>query len=451
MPSKIIPSSSPVSPFHEPSKNEENSPPKKLDVAEKALTSHGEVLKEARQEENVLDKRKKSPTKPGPLAKLGLEKLDMGKVSPEKMRNSDVDRSLANLLQKYADLPADKKMNLGANIVIKDPIAEGAFKKIYQASQNDRPVAMAVSTFKKSLSSDETPSERVKYIKTAIKELELMHNFPPGLPVVYPLGVAIQNTAEEVRLTLVMPLMRGGGLNQLRNFDHLPDAAAVRLSAVKQFISAIHRLHSQGIFQRDINPANAMLAEKVDSERDVAVTLIDMGTHQRLSEHEKPTLLTVIEMLNVKTTPHYAAPEIAGLRDVIQSNGTIGHAQVDYSILNPGLLRAREILYTDGKIDPDKVRQFILRSEIYATSVSAYEMLMGELPPHLAKILESCRGDAAAVTHTIISKVSQLNNLPDEVPLEILDKAKSRGVPEDLMRRIWLGLNVDPAKRPLFL
>lgn len=193
-----------------------------------------------------------------------------------------------------------------------------------------------------------------------------------------------------------------------------------------------------------------MFSAKVSSHADVDVKLIDMGTHHRLREGDPLDLSTALEILKVKTTPHYAAPELAGIRDAIQSDGTIGSSQVDYTTLNPGLLRARELLYTNGKIDPDKVRQFILTAEIYATSVSAYEMLMGELPPPLIKILESCRGDAAAVTNTIISKVSQLDksSFPDAIPSEILDKAKRRGVPEELIRLVWLGLNVDPAKRP---
>lgn len=449
MPSEITPFSSPI-PSPDPTDHETTPVSKRIDAAEKALSNHGEALKEARLQERLLDKNKKSPAKSSPLAKLGLEKLDIGKVSTEKTRDADVDLSLANLLRQYEELSPDKKKNFKADIAIKGLIAQGAFKNVYHAYFNDIPVAMAVSIFKKWLECDESSHERVKCIHTAIKELESAHRFPPGLQIVYPLAVSVQNDPEEVRVTLLMPLMHGGGLNHLKDLDDLPDAAAIRLSAVQQFISAIHGLHIHGIFQRDINPANAMFTKKIASHEDVDVKLIDMGTHQRLDAHEKLALPSALEMLKVKTTPHYAAPEIAGIRDVIQSNGTIGSSQVDYSLVNPGLLRARELLYTDGKIDPGKIRQFILGAEIYAASVSAYEMLMGELPPPLAKILESCRGDAAAVTNTIISKVSQLDksSFPDAVPTEIVDRAKKRGVPLDLLRLIWLGLNVDPAKRP---
>ncbi|MCE5318910.1 MAG: hypothetical protein LLG04_16300, partial [Parachlamydia sp.] len=71
---------------------------------------------------------------------------------------------------------------------------------------------------------DEDPQERVKMIKTALTELELAHpnKFPPGLQVVYPLAVGLQDTAEEVQLTLVMPLMQGGGSISLEISIHCP-------------------------------------------------------------------------------------------------------------------------------------------------------------------------------------------------------------------------------------
>ncbi|MCE5315942.1 MAG: hypothetical protein LLG04_01085, partial [Parachlamydia sp.] len=147
MPSEITPFSSPI-PSPEPTENLTPSTPKKLDIAEKALSGQREALKEARAEDKMLDKRKKSPAKPGPLAKLGLEKLDMAKLPTEKKRDSDVDRALARLSQEYAKLPTDKQ-NGSVTQKAQDLLGQGAFKKIYRAQSGLIPVAMAVSTFKK--------------------------------------------------------------------------------------------------------------------------------------------------------------------------------------------------------------------------------------------------------------------------------------------------------------
>lgn len=456
MPTDAIPPASgnySHSPENQSPKREKS--PEKLKIAEQILSPQ----KLEQKEEKPLSQRK-AQTKSSPLRNLGLGKLEMEKVTPEKKRDAEIDRSIATLIHRHAGLPSEKKMSGGllkegkvtCTQRAQDMIGRGAFKKLFQATlSEDVPVAMAISTFKKWLACDEDPQDRIKVIKTAEKEMDLADpdKIPQGLQLVYPLGVSLQILEDEVQMSIIMPLMKGGGLNQLKDLDHLPNAAAIRLTAVRQFISAIDSLHRNSIFQRDINPANAMFVEKVTSLDNVEVKLIDMGTYLSLKENEAIDLPAALEILRVKTTPYYAAPEMAGIRNAINGDGTIGSSQVDYTNLNPGLMRARQLLYTRGKIDPAKVRQFILSAEIYAASVSAYEMLMGELPPPLKDLQESSRGgDAGAMTDNIISKVAQFGKELDALPPSTLEKARLRGVPEDLIKLVWRGLNADPAKRP---
>lgn len=419
----------------------------------------------------------RSSSAPG---KVGLGGLNLG---GPKAAESDTDprvgSALEKLSQEHANLPKDKQipknkknyernisytnanndLTVRANLEGKNRIGQGGFKEIYRGevttkSGQSAPVAVAVSTFHKFIQSGIDPADIAKHITVGTKEMEVSdpNKFPQSLPnVVYPISVALTDQGEKTQLTIVMPLMAGGGADKLNKLDN-PEAPAIRLSTTKQFIRAIHGLQSNGIYQRDINPSNAMFEQVPISAASVdgKLKLIDMGTHDRIGQNENLTLPQALEILNVRITPHYTSPELAALRDYLNEDGTIGRADADYTN-NPGVLKAREMLYTNGKIDPGKVRQFVINSEIYSTCISAYEILMGELPPHLKSIIENSHGPTPEYTNIkIIHDVSKLTStiVPKEIPAEILARAREKGVPEDLIRSIWSGLNVDPGARP---
>jgi len=246
----------------------------------------------------------------------------------------------------------------------------------------------------------------------------------------------IYKATDKIHMIMLQQSLKGGALQNLIKAQNIP--ITLKVETIRQFATGEKELQDHHIFHRDIRPGNAMLLRKVSASKgktsDIQVRLIDFGNHINLEKYEDPKY-----SLTWSGTYGYAAPELIALQGYKPPSDTIG--KPDTSTI--GLVMARKMLYTNGKIDDEKIEGFHRAVEVYAFSVSAFETLFAELPKMAMKVIEA---GAMAMYHGQIE--TRDTNYPEPERVNLFEEAKENGVSDDLMALVWQGLSPDPTERP---
>jgi serine/threonine protein kinase len=169
---------------------------------------------------------------------------------------------------------------------------------------------------------------------------------------------------------------------------------------------------------------------------DVDVRVIDFGKYINMVKYKNPK-----DSLTWTGTLGYASPELYAIQHYRPSTDTIG--KLTTTLI--GMEMARKMLYTDGKVDENKVEEFHQACEVYALSVTAFEVLFGELPTMSQKILSYTADEALGFFGLTETRDTNYTN---EDKQTLFQKAEAEGIPDDFMKLIWRGFNPDPTERP---
>ncbi|MBA2728692.1 MAG: protein kinase [Parachlamydiaceae bacterium] len=239
-------------------------------------------------------------------------------------------------------------------------------------------------------------------------------------------------------LILLQQSLKGGEIEKLLLSENT--SIDIKIEAIRQFALGEKELQDNHIFHRDIKPGNAMLLNDVsgsDSKiSDVDVRVIDFGNYINMAKHKNPK-----ESLTWKGTIGYAAPELIAIQLYRLASGTIGNRNSTLM----GIEMARKMLYSNGKVDKRKIENFHQACEVYALSVTAFEVLFGVLPKMALKVRECSMDEALGFAGLIETRDS---NYTEEDRQRLYQEAEEKGIPLDLMELIWRGFGPDPTERP---
>lgn len=324
------------------------------------------------------------------------------------------------------------KLELGTPIVyqLENQIGKGAFKRVFNISEIDENTIKHVEEYVLALgtANPENPQKIESLNKEmAATALNLSHVIwtKAAHSFVLPDG--------SLRMIALMPRMSGGDLFEMIAMD-LP--IRIRIEACKQLAAGLNNLHANAIIHQDVKPANAMFRKKITQlsrTKDIDLNIIDFGTHVNMRQYRGKE----INALEYKGTIKYSSPEriAAGLSTLmIKEDGRITGPTL-------GHIRARELLYTNGIVDPKKVEGFLKKCEVYSYYVSVFEVLMGRLPKMALKI-ENEPMDRRAYVGLIVNRDTEYS---EEDKRALFEEAKGKGVDLEL---IWRGMDPDPTKRP---
>jgi calcium-dependent protein kinase len=124
--------------------------------------------------------------------------------------------------------------------------------------------------------------------------------------------VEIFNLQDGVTLALLMEYLSGGELySALQDQEHQRFSEERAADIMRQLVSAVAFLHSQGIVHRDLKLEN-FLFTKNPKDGGTVVKLIDLGLSRRYGTGERTSkgAFVIRRMHSVVGTPYYIAPEI---------------------------------------------------------------------------------------------------------------------------------------------
>jgi calcium-dependent protein kinase len=129
--------------------------------------------------------------------------------------------------------------------------------------------------------------------------------------------VEVFNLQDGVNLALLMEHLSGGELyNALQEQQDQRFSEESAKDIMRQLVSAVAFLHSQGIVHRDLKLENFLFTKR-PSDGGTVVKLIDLGLSRRYGTGERTLTgaLVIRRMHSVVGTPYYIAPEILAEAD----------------------------------------------------------------------------------------------------------------------------------------
>lgn len=189
---------------------------------------------------------------------------------------------------QHNSLVVANKGNISKNYKIVAKIGSGTFGKVYKVIYLPLNQERAMKVVK---------IDTINYQdddRTFLKEIEMLMQLDhPNIIKIF------EYYRDELNFYVITEIAKGGELyEQIYNLKMYDEATAAVI--MKQLLSAVCYIHSKGIVHRDLKPENIML--ETNDHGDLSIKLIDFGTSNYFSHHQKLTLKV--------GTPYYIAPEV---------------------------------------------------------------------------------------------------------------------------------------------
>jgi calcium/calmodulin-dependent protein kinase I len=168
-------------------------------------------------------------------------------------------------------------------------VGEGSFAAVYKATREKDSRVMAIKVVQKST----LVGKNLENIK---REIEITRS------VQHPNVLSLADVFEtDQQLFLVTDFLAGGELyKKIVDRGSYTEVDAVKI--VRQFLSGLVYLHSQGICHRDLKPENLLCSEDTTAEGDFTLVIADFGLSRKVS---------VKQLMETRCgSLHYLAPEV---------------------------------------------------------------------------------------------------------------------------------------------
>jgi len=257
---------------------------------------------------------------------------------------------------------------IAGRYTVRSQIGRGGMADVFQATDEDLGVDVAIKLLKPRMASDDL---RARMVQEARAAAQVRH---PNLVRVFGTG-SLDGTA-----FIVMELLAGPNLDQYlraRPDQRLPcdEALALLLPALE----ALHAIHERGYVHRDIKPGNMLVTS--EPGRPPTAVVIDLGlvkADRALRTADSPPTTDVNRML---CTPGYISPEQALGRAVDRRSDVYSMGITLYRVLT-GRLPFHE---AHGK----HVVAMLARHIHYEPTLIAEAAGTAEIPPAVAAVVES--------------------------------------------------------------
>ena len=257
---------------------------------------------------------------------------------------------------------------IAGRYTVRSQIGRGGMADVFQATDEDLGVDVAIKLLKPRMASDDL---RARMVQEARAAAQVRH---PNLVRVFGTG-SLDGTA-----FIVMELLVGPNLDQYlraRPDQRLPcdEALALLLPALE----ALHAVHERGYVHRDIKPGNMLVTS--EPGRPPTAVVIDLGlvkADRALRTADSPPTTDVNRML---CTPGYISPEQALGRAVDRRSDVYSMGITLYRVLT-GRLPFHE---AHGK----HIAAMLARHVHYEPTLIAEAAGTAEIPPAVAAVVES--------------------------------------------------------------
>ena len=257
---------------------------------------------------------------------------------------------------------------IAGRYIVRSQIGRGGMADVFQATDEDLGVDVAIKLLKPRIASDDL---RARMVQEARAAAQVRH---PNLVRVFGTG-SLDGTA-----FIVMELLAGPNLDQYlraRPDQRLPcgEALALLLPALE----ALHAVHERGYVHRDIKPGNMLVTS--EPGRPPTAVVIDLGlvkADRALRTADSPPTTDVNRML---CTPGYISPEQALGRAVDRRSDVYSMGITLYRVLT-GRLPFHE---AHGK----HIAAILARHIHYEPTLIAEAAGTAEIPPAVAAVVES--------------------------------------------------------------
>ncbi len=257
---------------------------------------------------------------------------------------------------------------IAGRYTVRSQIGRGGMADVFQATDEDLGVDVAIKLLKPRMASDDL---RARMVQEARAAAQVRH---PNLVRVFGTG-SLDGTA-----FIVMELLAGPNLDQYlraRPDQRLPcdEALALLLPALE----ALHAIHERGYVHRDIKPGNMLVTS--EPGRPPTAVVIDLGlvkADRALRTADSPPTTDINRVL---CTPGYISPEQALGRAVDRRSDVYSMGITLYRVLT-GRLPFHE---AHGK----HVVAMLARHIHYEPTLIAEAAGTAEIPPAVAAVVES--------------------------------------------------------------
>lgn len=257
---------------------------------------------------------------------------------------------------------------IAGRYTVRSQIGHGGMADVYQATDEDLGVEVAIKLLKPRMASDDL---RARMVQEARAAAQVRH---PNLVRVFGTG-SYDSTA-----FIVMELLAGPNLDQYlraRPDQRLPcdEALALLLPALE----ALHKVHERGYVHRDIKPGNMLVTSEPGCPPTAVV--IDLGlvkADRALRTVDSPPTTDINRML---CTPGYTSPEQALGRAVDRRSDVYSMGITLYRVLT-GRLPFHEV---QGK----HIAAVLARHIHYEPTLIAEAAGTAVVPPAVAAVVES--------------------------------------------------------------
>jgi len=286
---------------------------------------------------------------------------------------------------------------IAGRYTVRSQIGRGGMADVFQATDEDLGVDVAIKLLKPRMASDDL---RARMVQEARAAAQVRH---PNLVRVYGTG-SLDGTA-----FIVMELLAGPNLDQYlraRPDQRLPYDEA--LSLLLPALEALHAVHERGYVHRDIKPGNMLVTS--EPGRPPTAVVIDLGlvkADRALRTVDSPPTTDVNRML---CTPGYISPEQALGRAVDRRSDVYSMGITLYRVLT-GRLPFHE---AHGK----HIAAMLARHVHYEPTLIAEAAGTAEIPSEVAAVVESAlRKDPAARPQTMLEFAEALRAAAGAVPV----------------------------------
>ncbi|MBK7827219.1 serine/threonine-protein kinase [Nannocystis sp.] len=288
---------------------------------------------------------------------------------------------------------------IAGRYTVRSQIGRGGMADVFQATDEDLGVDVAIKLLKPRMASDDL---RARMVQEARAAAQVRH---PNLVRVFGTG-SLDGTA-----FIVMELLVGPNLDQYlraRPDQRLPCDEA--LSLLLPALEALHAVHERGYVHRDIKPGNMLVTS--EPGRPPTAVVIDLGlvkADRALRTIDSPPTTDVNRML---CTPGYISPEQALGRAVDRRSDVYSMGITLYRVLT-GRLPFHE---AHGK----HIAAMLARHVHYEPTLIAEAGGTADIPPAVAAVVESAlRKDPAARPQTMLEFAEALRAAAGAAPLPV--------------------------------